>query len=104
MKRSDVYSDANNKLNSFLNYNIQNYRDLRNYDYGPKNRENVSCLSPYISHRVLLEYNIINRVLGTYKFSEVEKFIQEILWKAYWRGLPVGWSDSGETGGPVLHS
>ena len=105
MKRSDVYSDANNKLNSFLNYNIQNYRDLRNYDYGPKNRENVSCLSPYISHRVLLEYNIINRVLGTYKFSEVEKFIQEILWKVYWRGFlenrPLIWSDFTESIGKI---
>ena len=36
------------KLESFIEKNLINYSKLRNFDYGPDDRSNISCLSPYI--------------------------------------------------------
>ena len=41
----------------------KNYSRDRNYDFGPDNRNNISLLSPYISHRTLFEYDIVKRCL-----------------------------------------
>ena len=41
------------KLNNFIEKNLIDYSKLRNFDYGPDNRINVSCLSPYISHGII---------------------------------------------------
>ena len=40
-------------LENFINKEIGNYSTQRNFDFGPNNRKNVSCLSPYISHRLI---------------------------------------------------
>ena len=37
------------KLNFFVENNLSEYSKLRNFDYGPENRSNISCLSPYLS-------------------------------------------------------
>ena len=39
---------ALDKLNYFVENNLSEYSKLRNFDYGPDNRSNISCLSPYI--------------------------------------------------------
>jgi deoxyribodipyrimidine photolyase len=44
---------ALDKLNYFVENNLSEYSKLRNFDYGPDNRSNISCLSPYITHGVL---------------------------------------------------
>ena len=36
-------------LNNFLNNGLLNYSKLRNFDFGPEKRTNISCLSPYFS-------------------------------------------------------
>ena len=41
------------KLNKFVEQNLFEYSKLRNFDYGPNNRSNISCLSPYITHGVI---------------------------------------------------
>ena len=41
---------AINKLNNFIEKNLIEYSKLRNFDYGPNQRANISCLSPYVSH------------------------------------------------------
>ena len=44
---------ALDKLNNFVENNLSEYSKLRNFDYGPDNRYNVSCLSPYITHGII---------------------------------------------------
>ncbi len=70
---------------------------LRNFDFGPDKRNNVSCLSPYVTHGVLNEIEIIKKSLAKFSFSKNEKFIQEVLWRTYWKGWlelrPNVWTD-----------
>ena len=44
---------AVDKLNNFIEQNLTNYSKLRNFDFGPDNRSNISCLSPYITHGII---------------------------------------------------
>ena len=64
---------------------------------GPNNKSNVSCISPYISHRVITEYEVAKKVLTKFPYQKVEKYIQEIFWRIYWKGWlelrPQVWSD-----------
>ena len=79
-------SYAIEKLHNFIKESLINYSKLRNFDYGPTDRVNVSCLSPYISHGIINEVEIINESLKKYSFIKNEKFIQEVLWRIYWKG------------------
>ena len=74
------------KLNNFIENDILNYNSKRNFDFGVKNRKNVSCLSPYITHRLITEYETAKQVLKKHPFQKVEKYIQEIFWRVYWKG------------------
>ncbi len=88
---------ALDKLNYFVENNLSEYSKLRNFDFGPENRSNISCLSPYITHGVISEKEVIEKSLGKFSFSKNEKFIQEVLWRTYWKGWlelrPNVWSD-----------
>ncbi len=46
----------------------------------------VSRLSPYIRRRALLEEEILGQLLAAHPFSAVEKFVQEVVWRNYWKG------------------
>ena len=50
---------AIDKLNNFVEKNLSDYSRLRNFDFGPDKRDNVSCLSPYVTHGVLNEIEIM---------------------------------------------
>ncbi|MDB9710386.1 DNA photolyase [Candidatus Pelagibacter ubique] len=88
---------AVDKLNTFVEQNLSDYSKLRNFDFGPSNRSNVSCLSPYITHGIINELEVINKSLKKFSFAKNEKFIQEVLWRIYWKGWlelrPDVWSD-----------
>ena len=88
---------ALDKLNNFVENNLSEYSKLRNFDFGPENRSNVSCLSPYITHGIISEKEVINKSLSKFSFSKNEKFIQEVLWRTYWKGWlelrPNVWTD-----------
>ena len=88
---------ALDRLESFVENNLAEYSKLRNFDFGPEKRSNVSCLSPYITHGIINEQEIIKKSLGKFSFSKNEKFIQEVLWRTYWKGWlelrPSVWSD-----------
>ena len=88
---------AVDKLNNFVEKNLTDYSKLRNFDLGPSNRSNISCLSPYITHGVINELEVINKSLKKFSFAKNEKFIQEVLWRTYWKGWlelrPNVWSD-----------
>ena len=90
-------ASAIEKLNKFVEQNLIEYSRLRNFDYGPNNRSNISCLSPYITHGVISEFEIIKKSLSKFSFSKNEKFIQEVLWRTYWKGWlelrPNVWTD-----------
>ena len=85
------------KLDRFVERNLSDYSKLRNFDFGHNKRDNVSCLSPYITHGVLNEVEVIKKSLAKSSFSKNEKFIQEVLWRTYWKGWlelrPSVWSD-----------
>ena len=85
------------RLNYFVENNLYEYSKLRNFDFGPENRSNISCLSPYITHGVINEKEVIKKSLDKFSFSKNEKFIQEVLWRTYWKGWlelrPNVWSD-----------
>jgi len=90
-------ASAIEKLNKFVEQNLFEYSRLRNFDYGPSNRSNISCLSPYITHGVISELEVIKKSLSKFSFSKNEKFIQEVLWRTYWKGWlelrPAVWTD-----------
>ena len=74
------------KLNDFIEKNLAEYSRSRNFDFGPDKRSNVSCLSPYVTHGIVTEVEIIKNSLKKYPFVKNEKFIQEVLWRVYWKG------------------
>jgi len=88
---------AIDKLNIFIENNLSEYSKLRNFDFGPDNRSNISCLSPYITHGIINELEVIDKSLKKFSFAKNEKFIQEVLWRTYWKGWlelrPNVWSD-----------
>jgi deoxyribodipyrimidine photo-lyase len=88
---------ALNQLNNFINNGLADYSKLRNFDFGPEKRSNISCLSPYITHGIINEKEVIQKALSKFSFSKNEKFIQEVLWRTYWKGWlelrPNVWTD-----------
>lgn len=47
---------------------------------------NVSRLSPAIRHRLITETEVAKYIQHRYAFSTVEKFLQEVYWRRYWKG------------------
>ena len=88
---------ATQQLEKFINKNLVEYSRLRNFDFGPNNRSNISCLSPYVTHGIISELEILNKCLKKFSFLKSEKFIQEIFWRIYWKGWlelrPKVWMD-----------
>jgi len=88
---------ALNQLNNFVDNNLAEYSKLRNFDFGPENKSNISCLSPYITHGIINEKEVIQKALSKFSFSKNEKFVQEVLWRTYWKGWlelrPNVWTD-----------
>jgi len=89
--------EAIEELNKFIENNLLEYSKLRNFDFGPQKRDNTSCLSPYVTHGLINEVEIINKSLKRLSFVKNEKFIQEVLWRVYWKGWlelrPNVWTD-----------
>ena len=97
MKFEASKAAALNRLNNFVEQNLSEYSKLRNFDFGPEKRSNISGLSPYITHGVINEKEVIEKSLSKFSFSKNEKFIQEVLWRTYWKGWlelrPNVWTD-----------
>ena len=89
--------EALDAMERYIENNILDYTAKRNFDFGPQNRKNISCLSPYITHRLISEYEVAKKTLSKYPYQKVEKFIQEIFWRVYWKGWlelrPKVWTD-----------
>ena len=97
MKFKGSRAEAVEELNQFIENNLLEYSKLRNFDFGPQKRDNTSCLSPYVTHGLVSEIEIINKSLKKFSFVKNEKFIQEVLWRVYWKGWlelrPNVWTD-----------
>jgi deoxyribodipyrimidine photo-lyase len=68
----------------------------------------VSRLSAAIAHRLVTEAEVLCAVLRVHKSTTVEKFIQEVVWRSYWKGWlelhPGVWrdfADAASAGGPL---
>ena len=96
-----MYKKAIEDKSQFIQKRLKDYSSQRNYDFGPNSRENTSNLSKYISHRIINEYDLVREVLSQYNLQKVDKFIQEIFWRVYWKGWlehrPEVWRDFVET-------
>ncbi len=69
----------------FLANGATRYAKLRNFDYGPDNRGNVSTLSAYVRHRLLLEQELVAASVQSHGASATAKYI-EVFWRAYFKG------------------
>ncbi len=88
---------ASKEVCAFLSGPVLDYAKKRNFDYGYSDNQHVSRLSKYVSHRIVSEYELIRSVLSQHEYPIVEKFIQEIFWRIYWKGWletrPTVWAD-----------
>ena len=57
---------------------------------------NISRLSPWVQKRLLLEAEVVAAARERWSFEAVEKFVQEVYWRTYWKGWleqrPEAWS------------
>ena len=65
MKFEASKAAALNRLNNFVEKNLSEYSKLRNFDFGPEKRTNISGLSPYITHGVINEKNPMAKLLSS---------------------------------------
>ncbi len=77
---------ANKRLQSFVSKAGKIYAARRNIDAGAGQHANVSQLSPWIRHRLILEENVLAEVLAKHSFSSAEKYISEVFWRGYFKG------------------
>jgi deoxyribodipyrimidine photo-lyase len=74
------------RLDAFAPRAGDSYAKLRNYDLGAGDRGNVSVLSPWLRHRLLLEPEVIGAAIELHGASGAEAFVQEVVWRTYFKG------------------
>ncbi|MEM6886464.1 MAG: FAD-binding domain-containing protein [Verrucomicrobiota bacterium] len=75
--------------------------DARNYGKSrngvEKGNPRVSRLSEAVRARLISEYEVADQVMDVHGLDRVEKYIQEVYWRLYWKGWlewhPKVWSD-----------
>lgn len=76
-------SHALSRLRTFMS-KVPRYAARRNY--AVPGDDGVSRLSPYLRYRLISEEEVITQVTDALDFSVAEKFIQEVVWRTYWKG------------------
>jgi deoxyribodipyrimidine photo-lyase len=65
-------------------------------NYVRPGHDNVSRISPWVQKRLLLESEIVAAARDRWSFTAVEKFVQEVYWRTYWKGWleqrPAAWT------------
>lgn len=77
---------ALDRLARFVPAAGQKYAAGRNTDAGPAAPSAVSRLSPYLRYRLLTEPEVVRAVLNQHNLMAAEKYVQEVLWRTYWKG------------------
>ena len=84
------------RLEEFAREAALRYQTQRNFDHGPDRRDNVSMLSPFLRHRLILEREVLTSVLSQHSPTAVSRYVEEIFWRAYYKGWleqrPTVWS------------
>ena len=70
------YHNASNQLEYFIKNKASKYAKMRNFDLGSGKKNFVSGLSPAITRRIISEDYIVRRILKSFSFKSVEKYIQ----------------------------
>ncbi len=90
MTENDNFNPARSyalkQLSDFVPHAGGSYAAKRNFDFGPGNHSKVSSLSPWIRHRIITEREVVEAVLTRHSLAAAEKYIQEVLWRTYWKG------------------
>lgn len=74
------------RMEAFLVQAGPDYQRRRNH-VGPRgSHDNVSRLSPYLRYRLLTEQELLGRVLERLGPVQGRCFIDEVLWRSYWKG------------------
>lgn len=85
------------QLSAFVLDGAAQYAARRNSDPGPQGHHGVSRLSPWLRRRQILETEVCAAVLAQHRYSAVEKYVQEVCWRTYWKGWlqqrPSVWQD-----------
>ena len=78
-------SELIDNLVYFSETELSSYSKNRNFDLGPPHK-NVSKLSPYLRTRFITEEEVLKIAVSKNNLKTIEKFIEEIFWRTYWRG------------------
>ncbi len=70
------------RLDEFAGEAALRYQTQRNFDLGPERRDNVSMLSPFIRHRLILEREVLASVLALHSATAVSRYVEEVFWRA----------------------
>ncbi|MBR0655838.1 FAD-binding domain-containing protein [Plastoroseomonas arctica] len=62
------------------------YAEGRNHDPGAGADRDVSLLSPWVRHRLVMEHELVLAALDAHGAEGAEKFIHEVFWRSYWKG------------------
>lgn len=84
MNHPATRSEALARLHEFLP-NIPRYAGSRNHVWPPEH-PGVSRLSPAIRHRLVTEMEVASLAIENFPPQRCEKFVQEVLWRVYWKG------------------
>ena len=72
------------RLRDFVPRAGRDYAANRNHDL--PGHPHVSSLSPYVRHRAVTEAEVAAAVLDRFAPSTAQKFLQEVVWRTYWKG------------------
>lgn len=85
------------RLSAFLPDAGRAYAARRNVDEGPGWRHHVSMLSPWLRRRLVEEQEVAVAAIERFGYGGVEKFVQEVFWRLYFKGYlerrPSIWAD-----------
>jgi deoxyribodipyrimidine photo-lyase len=76
-------SAALDRLDAFSSH-VKRYAGTRNFIAA--GHPHVSRLSAAIRHRLITEEEVVRFILERHSFSSIEKFLQEVCWRTYWKG------------------
>ncbi|MEM6886206.1 MAG: FAD-binding domain-containing protein [Verrucomicrobiota bacterium] len=85
-KKTSFYSDRAASLQALADFTrtVPKYADGRNRV--EEGHPHVAHLSEAIRARLVSEYEVVAAVLDEHPFAQVEKFVQEVYWRLYWKG------------------
>jgi deoxyribodipyrimidine photo-lyase len=79
-------AEALTRLRAFAPAMGRRYANGRNHDMGPGRHKAVSGLSPYIRRRLVTEQEAVAAALAAHGPDAAEKFIEEVIWRGYFKG------------------